>query len=211
MNCIQGDRTIWTNLSCQYSEAYWYILELLCLWVPSKVTRNPGGYLSMQRQTLLWNSLLSSYNAVHEILHSLSWKIKHLAPSRYQKEPLTFSGTLSFWNNDRERHHGRNLRSLQNQKSLELLSCNITKLPLPSAAAGLSARKSQEHRSKVMPLKHAAMTVWKWSSEVSRELLLPAVFLVVRALANTPNFHFIFSGSWKWREAKLMPHLSYLL
>lgn len=91
------------NLSCQYSEAYWYISELLCLRVPSKVTRNPGGYLSMQRQALLWNSLLSSYNAVHEILHSLSWKIKHLVPSRYQKEPLTFSGTLSFWNNDKRK------------------------------------------------------------------------------------------------------------
>lgn len=45
------------------------------------------------------------------------------------------------------------------QKSLELLSCNTTKLPLPSAAAGLSARKSQESRSKLMPLKQAATTV----------------------------------------------------
>lgn len=59
-----------------------------------------------------------------------------------------------------------------------------------------------------MPLKHAAMTA-TGSSEMSRGLLLPAVFLVVQALGDRPDFRFVFK-KLEIKGGKLMQRLSYL-
>lgn len=58
-----------------------------------------------------------------------------------------------------------------------------------------------------MPLKHAAMTA-TGSSEMSRGLLLPAVFLVVQALGDS-DFQFVFR-KLEIKGGKLMQRLSYL-
>lgn len=58
-----------------------------------------------------------------------------------------------------------------------------------------------------MPLKHATMTA-TGSSEMSRGLLLPAVFLVVQALGNS-DFRFVFR-KLEIKGGKLMQRLSYL-
>lgn len=86
----------------------------------------------------------------------------------------------------------------ERERSLELLSCNTTKLPLSSAAA----RKSQE-RSKTMPLKHAVLPA------MFRGLLLPAAPWRSELLPTQSSFG-LSSRKAGNEEAKLMPHLSYL-
>lgn len=67
----------------------------------------------------------------------------------------------------------KSLNKIKNQ-SLELLSCNTTKLPLSSAAAALPARQRQESSSEAMPLKRAATSPRRRCGDASSELLLPA-------------------------------------